>query len=62
MSDEAISRSLLTMVAGNTLQIAYMLAELENLSTIMLIGSHFDIPAFLQMCTVSHQRSSNRTM
>ncbi len=55
VSDENISRSLLTMMAGNTLQIAYMLSELENLSTIVLIGSHFDAPEFLQMCSVLEQ-------
>ena len=50
--DEDISRSLISMIAVNTLQIAYMLGTLESLSTIVFIGSHFDAPDFLQMCAV----------
>ncbi len=52
VKDEDISRSLMTLIAANTLQIAYMLSILENLSTIVLIGSQFDAPEFLQMCSV----------
>jgi len=47
-----ISRSLLTIIAGNMLQIGYMLATLENLSNIILMGPYFDIPAFMQMASV----------
>ena len=49
---EDISRSLLIMISANTLQIAHMLAQLEDLSTIILIGSHFDALEFMQMCSV----------
>lgn len=52
IKDEDISRSLLTMVAGNALQIAFMQSMIENLSRIILIGSHFDAPEFMQMCSV----------
>ena len=48
-----ISRSLLTMIVGNMLQIASLIANLENLSTIVLMGSHFDAPEVMQMSTVS---------
>ena len=47
-----ISRSLLTMMAGNMLQIGYLLGTLENLTTVVLMGSHFDSPTFMQMSTV----------
>ena len=53
VKDEDISRSLLTIVAANSLQIANMHAEMEKLSTIVMIGSQFDAPEFMQMCSVN---------
>lgn len=52
IKDCDISRSLLVMIARNFLQIGYLLATLEDLSTIVLMGSYFDAPAFMQMAIV----------
>lgn len=60
IKDCDISRSLLTLVAGNMLQIAYLHATLENLSTMVIIGPYFDAPAFMQMGSVRFLLPYNR--
>jgi type II pantothenate kinase len=61
IKDCDISRSLLSIIAGNMLQIGYMQATLENLSNIIVMGPYFDIPAFMQMASV-HPSLKNRQL
>eukprot|EP00826_Nyctotherus_ovalis_P026320 TRINITY_DN2057_c0_g1_i4.p1 TRINITY_DN2057_c0_g1~~TRINITY_DN2057_c0_g1_i4.p1 ORF type:complete len:302 (+),score=70.56 TRINITY_DN2057_c0_g1_i4:599-1504(+) len=53
IKDCDISKSLLSAVTGNMLQIGYLLATLENLSTMVLMGPYFDAPTFMQMGTAT---------
>ena len=52
IEDRDISKSLLTMLAVNTIQIANMMASLEQINTMILVGSNSDIVEFMQMAAV----------
>lgn len=55
-----ISRSLITLIAANNLIFSRLVAKLENIKRVVWIGSHIDLPEYMQMSEHGFARLTNQ--
>ena len=55
-----VSRSLITMITANILIFSRLMAKMENIKRVVWIGSHIDLPEYMQMSEQGFARLTNQ--